>query len=161
MAGADTQLKDKGGRRAIDIAHTMAPRMGYMEDKSIAPHWLSPHSDHHSLILLLEKMETGFEVDPKVIAYQYLNSTSIPDMMDLSYRQQKLPGRMRQQLPKLMHSHLVIVALLIAGRVIIRVGAKGLESLQAPGRIQPLALHLLGSLEYLGMVLGPVLHMTQ
>jgi len=63
MAGADTQLKEAGGRRVIDIAHTMAPRMGYLEDQSAAPEWLSPHTDHRKLLMLLEKMEAGFEID--------------------------------------------------------------------------------------------------
>ena len=69
MAGADTQLKEAGGRRVIDIAHTMAPRMGYLEDQSAAPEWLSPHTDHRKLLMLLEKMEAGFEIDAQVAQF--------------------------------------------------------------------------------------------
>eukprot|EP00658_Telonema_sp_P-2_P044505 TRINITY_DN3240_c0_g1_i10.p1 TRINITY_DN3240_c0_g1~~TRINITY_DN3240_c0_g1_i10.p1 ORF type:complete len:573 (+),score=101.93 TRINITY_DN3240_c0_g1_i10:235-1953(+) len=65
LAGADIQMRDADQRRPMEIAHTMAPRMGYMEDKSIIPKWLSPHTDHRQLLTLLEKMETGFEIDPQ------------------------------------------------------------------------------------------------
>ena len=66
VAGADIQLKDSEGRRAIDIAHRMAPRMGYVESKSVVPQWLSPHTDHRKLLMLLEKMEKGFVIDAQV-----------------------------------------------------------------------------------------------
>ena len=66
IAGADIHLQDVEGRRAIDIAKTMAPRMGYVEARSIAPQWLSPHTDHRKLLALLEKMDTGFEIDRQV-----------------------------------------------------------------------------------------------
>ena len=61
------QSIDVTGRRAIDIAHTMAPRMGYVESQSVAPNWLSPHTNHRQLLAILEKMESGFEIDKKVI----------------------------------------------------------------------------------------------
>jgi hypothetical protein len=39
--------------------------MGYVESQSLAPDWLSPHTNHRQLLAILEKMEAGFEIDKK------------------------------------------------------------------------------------------------
>ena len=51
--GASVDNRDSTGDRAIEIVKKVAPRMGYVEDKSIYPEWLSPKVTQRSCALML------------------------------------------------------------------------------------------------------------
>ena len=45
-SGADVHARNSVGQRALEIVRQLVPRMGHVEDRSIAPTWLSPKVTH-------------------------------------------------------------------------------------------------------------------
>ena len=77
-AGANVETRNSTGERALEIVQRLVPRMGYLEENSIAPSWLSPQgavpylmatnegmsqSDWRKCLLLLEKLHSGWSID--------------------------------------------------------------------------------------------------